>query len=431
MSLIHALYSGLTGINANGTNLGIIGDNLANVNTVGFKSSRAVFGDLLAHIAPCNYSQAQMGAGTHLMDIEQNFNQGSMKATTSALDLAIQGRGFFVVSGQYNGVDSLFYTRAGNFKLDSEGYLVTTAGLRVQGYPANTAGSLLNTIGDLRLSGLNLAPKSTGNLELFGAFDPHETVQVFDPANPGSTATFLSEISVYDSLGQGHRLQVYVNRTGANAWEWHIMAQSDELAAPGPNPLEEVFQGTLTFDAEGRLDTEAQVAGGVDFLNATPGQVITVDFGDSITTDGGTGSLGSTQTSEGVSYINSNAQDGFPTGILSTIKVDSSGSLVGGFSNGMTRLLGRIALGSFPSDRGLARAGDSLWKETQYSGEAAVGQANQHGRGSILNNTLEQSNVDMSNEFVGMILSQRAFQASSRSITTSDQLMNEVINMKR
>ncbi len=434
MSLNNALYSGVTGIQANGLSLGIIGDNIANINTVGYKAARGAFGDILAQFIPgTGGATSQLGRGVRLLDIEQSFEQGAYQTTSNGLDMAINGKGFFVLRGRHAGQDNLYYTRAGNFRLDAQGYLVNVEGLRVQGYPAVEGSDIASSLGDLHLAGVTVPPQATTRVDIGASFDPQEAVNAnFDPAHPGDTGRFLSEITVYDSLGQGHRIQIYVNRTGPNTWEWHALAQSDEIQGGAADPLTQVAQGTLTFDDNGRLDQEAQAAGGgINFVGAAQNQAITFDFGDAITTDGGTGLGGSTQTATGDTYVNTNHQDGIPSGVLQSIDVDQDGNIVGGFSNGVSRVLGQVALASFQNVNGLDRVGSNLWVQTPDSGDAALGMANQHGRGSVLASTLELSNVDLTREFVSMIKAQRGFQASSKSITTADQMMAEVIGLKR
>ena len=432
MSIWTALYSGVSGLNVHGQGLAITGDNIANVNTVGFKRARGVFGDMLATFLPTTRGAAQMGKGVMLLGIEQEFVQGAALNTENPLDLAVVGNGFFTVRGVHSGVNGNFYTRAGNFHLDQEGFLVNAEALRVQGFATVPNGqiSVGRSLGDLRLGGITVPPEQTSSITITGALNPQDTLNpVFDVLDPDGTATFTTTLTIYDSLGQPHQVEVHANRTAAQTWEWHVLGRSDEITG-AVGELTEIADGTLTFDAQGRLVQETTNANSVDFIGAAANQVINYDFGDSLN-DGGTGLLGSTQFSTQSSAIVFQDQDGSPTGVLQALIVDTEGTIKGSFTNGETKTLGQVAIGNFVNPRGLDRLGGNLWAATPESGDAAIGIANTDGRGAILSQTLEQSNVDMAREFVDLIRTQRAYQASSKTITTADTLMETVIGLKR
>ena len=435
MTIWNALHTGVSGLHVNGVALSVIGDNIANVNTVGFKRGRGVFGDMLAAFLPTTRGVAQLGRGAMVLGIEQVFSQGAQLQTDSPLDLSIVGNGFFVARGVHSGVQGNFYTRAGQFHLDQDGYLVNTQGLRIQGYARAPQGGLATTrtLGDLRLGGITVPPEATERVEVTASLNPQDAQRAFDVLDPDGTASFTTTITMYDSLGQPHQVEVHMNRVGANVagnqeWEWHVLAKSNEVGGVGD--LTEVADGVLEFDTDGRLVAQTTNANAVSFTGATPNQVIEYDFGDPLA-EGGAGLSGSTQFSTQSSAIVFQAQDGSPTGVLQAVLVDPTGLIQGSFTNGETTVLGQLAVASFVSPEGLDRLGGNLWAATPESGAAAIGAANTDGRGSVLAQTLEQSNVDLATEFVEMIKSQRAYQANSKTVTTADQLLSEIIQLKR
>lgn len=432
MSIWTAMYSGVSGLNVHGHGLSITGDNIANVNTVGFKRARGVFGDMLTTFLPTTANTAQLGRGVMLIGIEQEFVQGASMNTENPLDLSVIGSGFFALRGVHAGVNGHFYTRAGNFKLDSDGFMVNGSGLRVQGFATIPQGdtTVTRSLGDLRLGGITVPPTQTNSITVTGSLNPQDTLNpVFDVLDPDGTASFTTTLTIYDSLGQPHQVEVHANRTAAQTWEWHTLARSDEVVG-GVGEMTEIGSGTLTFDATGRLVQETTVSNTVDFVGAAPNQVINYDFGDSLN-DGGSGLVGTTQFSTQPSAIVFQDQNGNPTGVLQALVVDTEGQIMGSFTNGETKELGQVAIANFTNPRGLDRLGGNMWAATPGSGDPAIGAANTDGRGAILSQTLEQSNVDMAQEFVDLIRTQRAYQASSKTITTADTLMETVIGLKR
>jgi flagellar hook protein FlgE len=426
------MYTGVSGLQANGLAVSIIGDNIANVNTIGFKASRGNFDSVLQQtILGRAGSTSQLGGGVVLSDVQHLFTQGSLMNTGQSTDLAISGAGFFVVNGTYNGVEGNFFTRAGQFVVDNDGYLVNTGGLRVQGYSVDATGQLLGTVGDLNISSQNVPPAATTLVEVTANLDADDPIQAvaWDPTDPAGTSNYSTTITVYDSLGNSRAVEVYFRKVAANAWEWHAMVDGGELAGGTPGVTTEIADGAMTFTVNGELDTEVINNNTVDFLGAAPGQVIDFDFGDSITTDGGNGLTGTTGFA-GANSINFQRQDGFATGTLQNISVTPDGLIMGSFSNGEVRQVGQLALATFQSTAGLDRTGGNLWIQTRDSGEPLIGAANTGSRGAIYSYSLEQSNVDMAEQFVHLIGAQRGFQANSKIITTSDQMLAETINMK-
>jgi flagellar hook protein FlgE len=257
-----------------------------------------------------------------------------------------------------------------------------------------------------------------------------DAAPAWDAADPINTSTFHTSTTVYDSLGNAHDVTLYFRKDSDNSWDWHAMVNGDEITnAPAGEPFE-VANGTLTFDTNGALDTEATTQSGFDFIGATQGQVVDFDFGDSITDDGGTGLAGSTQLGA-ASTITGLAQNGFAGGSVSGVTVSGNGTIIGVFSNGQQRTLGQVVTANFASVDGLERGGEGLFAATVNSGEPLIGAPETGGRGSIVSGALEQSNVDLGTEFVNLIAYQRGFQANSKVITTSDEMYSELVNLKR
>ncbi len=431
MSIGKAMNTAASGLRAHGEAMGVTADNIANANTIGYKRSRSVFEDVLGQSIADTRGRGAMGSGSRLAAIEQVWTQGTLLTTESPTDLALSGDGFFVVEGNVDGVQGRFYTRAGQFKLDQDGYLVNAEGLRVVGYQADETGAVGTTLGPMQLTGSAVPPQATTQVDMALNLDADATVPPpWDPTDPGGTSNFSTTVTVYDSLGNPRDVTVYFRKSGANSWEWRAMVDGGEITGGVAGTPFEGASGTLTFTTDGALDTETVGASSWDFVGATPGQSIAFDFGTSITTDGGSGLDATTQFAS-PSTTNGLSQDGYAAGSVSAVSVASDGTITGVFDNGQRRVLARLAVADFTSVSGLSRAGHNLWVETEASGEALIGTAGTGGRGSIVAGALEQSNVDLSREFVDLISLQRGFQANSRVVTTSDEMLAELVNLKR
>jgi len=425
MSIFSSLYTGASGMSAHGSAIGIVGDNIANVSTIGFKRSRAAFADVLGG----NMGAQRLGQGVRLGAPDQQFGQGSIQQTGGTMDVAIRGRGMFVVSGAHDGRTSQYYTRDGRFNLDKSGYVVDPRGLRLQGYLINGAGQTATTATDLDLAGHTSPPTPTTEAGLSLNLDSNSPVPTtaFDPADPTSF-NYQTAATVYDSLGNAHAVQTYYRNTGGGAWEWHAMVDGSEVTGGTAGTMSEIGTGTLTFTTNGALDTETGTAS-ADFIGATPGQAIAFDFGDSLTTDGGDGT-GTSQTA-GASTVNGLDIDGHAAGNLIDVSIADDGTISGRFDNGETFAMARVALALFANDEGLTRAGDGVWSESSTSGAPLVDAASTGGRGALSAGALEGSNVELGDELVTMIAYQRAFQANVKTVTTADEMLAEVANLKR
>jgi flagellar hook protein FlgE len=427
MSIWSSLYTGRSGLTAHGDAINVVGDNIANVSTVGFKSGSANFNDILGRRTNAGQS---LGAGVQMGSVSQAFGQGSFIQSGGSLDYAIQGRGFFEVVGEHDGVENSYYTRNGRFSLNAEGLVVNEDGLRLQGYPVDNNGDVNGGAGDIEISGTS-APVATTQAEMHVNLTATPgTNGPWNPADPSGSSDFQTSVTVYDSLGNAREVDMFFVNNGGGAWEWHAMVDGAELNGGTPDTPTEIADGTITFDTDGNLDTETLNASSADFLGATPGQSIQFDFGTSITTDGGTAGDASTQHA-GASSVVSFDQDGREPGQLLDIITSDDGTVSGLYSNGETEPMAKLALASFRAPENLRREGDQLWVASRDSGQALLGESGTAGRGSIAGGALEGSNVDLGDELVTLIAYQRAFQANSRTITTADEMLTEINNLKR
>jgi len=432
MTVLSSMNSGVSGLKAESDALGVVGDNIANVNTSGFKAQRAVFEDVLGHSILAGTSTGLPGSGVRVGDIQQMFTQGTLSNTGVSTDVALNGDGFFVVKGTVDGVSSDFYTRAGEFVIDKDGKLSNTSGLKVQGYQANGDGTFAASLSDVTAPTAALPARATTALSITANIDSSATTPAlaWDPQDPANTANFSTTMSIYDSLGNAHTADVYFRKTADNAWDYHVLVPGADLNPPVVGNSE-VGSGALTFTTNGALNTatvttavSASFGGG-----ATAAQAITLDFGTSIAA-GGTGLDGTTQFA-GPSNVSAQKQDGYASGDFSGVSVDGQGVVTGLYTNGEKIAMSQLAIAKFRSNDGLGRAGQNLWISTRESGTAAMGTAGSGGRGATTGGALEGSNVDLASEFVSMIQHQRSFSANSKTITTADEMLQELINIKR
>lgn len=431
--VLRAMYSGVSGLRAEGDALGVVGDNIANINTVGFKSQRAVFQDVLGHSILAGTSTAIPGSGVRVGDVQQMFTQGTLSNTGVNTDLALNGDGFFVVGGSVDGITGNFYTRAGQFNLDKDGYLVNSNGLQVKGYAANSDGTFQAAATSVQAPTSSLPAKASKAISITANVDASGSViaNPWDAQDPANTANAPpASLTVYDSLGNAHTLDVYFRKTADNSWEYHVLADGKDMATPTTGNAE-VGNGTLSFTSDGALDTVTETTPiSIDFGGgATAAQTISLDFG-SQKSAGGTGLDGTTQFAS-PSSVSNLTQDGYASGDFSGISVDGQGVVMGLYTNGQKLAISQLAVAKFRSNDGLGRAGQNLWIETRDSGTAALGTASSGGRAAVSSGALEGSNVDLAEEFVSLIQHQRSFSANSKTITTADEMLQELINIKR
>lgn len=427
MSILRAMYSGTSGLSAEGEALGIVGDNVANSNTIGFKESRAIFEDVLGGAI----GRTNEGGGVHMARAQQIFAQGSLLNTGQPTDLALSGDGFFVVHGVVDGITGDFYTRAGQMTLRQDGVLVNADGMAAQGYAAMQNGQFSAALSSIQLPTGQIQPKPSANLTVAANLDATSVApqQAWNAQNPAATSNFSTSMQVYDSLGNPHSVSVYFRKTGANSWDYHVLGAGGEIQGGVQGQNYEFGSGSLTFTNTGALQQQTNVGGTVSFVGAAPNQAFTFNFGTP-TSSGGTGLDGITQFGS-PSNVSAQKQDGYASGALAGVKVEADGTVRGLYTNGEQIAVAKLAVAKFRSNDGLARAGHNLWMQSRESGEPAVGAAGSGGRASVVSGALEQSNVDVATQFVDLISHQRAFQANSKTITTADEMLQEVVNLKR
>lgn len=566
MALSSALFSGISGLSSLGSAMQVIGDNIANVNTVGFKGSTFTFQDLLSQNMFTRAGTSQVGRGTALSDIVQNFEQGSFESTGNTTDLAIGGDGFFVI--REDGSDSLYYTRAGNFSFDEDGYLVNPEGYVVQGWAVDDEGNITGSTTDIVLTSFTSEPEATEDVTIITNLDEDSLSNssilssqwnaTDDTPMAGTNYEYQSTVKVYDALGSTHDITIYYDKISGSEWEYIITCNPEEDLRAGFDGTESqglLARGTITFsESDGTITglTMSQLtgtSGGTDQSviiddagTSNPNEVnITVNDAESLTSDssieltyteatdtwaitagagtivdqsttqvsidydgdsnaditvnlaeaqadadtvafdvtgstawtqlttadineegfyefqadfiGGTDtdttqnlaldigtrwngttqvpdSLATTQYSSSSTTVYQSA-DGYGAGALQGIDVDVDGLITGSYSNGQVLPLYKLSLAKFQSVTNLKKEGGNIYSETRQSGEATTSLPGTNGLGSIAPNSLEQSNVDIANEFVKMITTQRGFQANSKIITVTDDMLAELINLKR
>ena len=421
MALFGALSTGRSGLINNGAALGVIGNNIANVSTIGFKGSRTEFADLIS--ADAGGQIGKIGLGARVGAVRTLFTQGAIESTGRSLDLSIEGQGFFVLRDEEGQV----YTRAGNFQLQPDGTVTNLIGNALQGTPVNDDLTPAGGLGDVTVAGLNSQARATTNALLRGNLQSDATLK--GPFNPASfqtahaTSNYATSVHIFDSLGQGHDLSIFFTRTGTNAWDLNIGVDAADTGGT-PGDLQILSSGTISFGTDG---TVAAITGNTvtaNFVGAAAGQAITFNLGTPGELDG----LGQFAGPSGISFV---AQDGFGAGGLTSLSVDELGIVTATFDNGQTRALYQLAIAQFAAPEGLTPAGNQIYRASLDSGPAAVSSAGTVGNGTIVSSALEQSNVQIAQEFIELISTQRAFQANTRVITASDQLLGDLINIIR
>jgi flagellar hook protein FlgE len=472
MGISSSLYAGISGLSTLGNAMSVLGDNIANINTIAFKSSKSTFEDVLSQSVSTAAGSSQIGRGVTLSTVEGIFAQGSLESSDSPTHMAINGEGFFMLRDPASSAADM-YTRAGQFRFDDNSYLVNPTGAFVQGWTLDPITGLpVGSVGDITLT-KTTPPQATTNIQAIVNLDVRPPVVGTELVSAGGgwdgTAVapipniastdyqFSTSMKIYDSLGNSHDITTYYDTdpaATANQWEFLVTCDpSVDLrgAYAGQPGLGALMYGTITFDATGQISqidafdvaidgshvTSATVALGgyysfdAEFIAGTP-QTVEYNFG--ATNSGGLDftpeALASTQ------YANASTtyyqdQNGFSAGFLQSVSVDPDGIITGHYSNGQVLPQARLALATFNNLVGLNKAGGNIFTETSASGVALVGTAGSVGLGSLSPNALEQSNVDLGTEFVKLITTQRGFQANSKILTTVDEMMAELVNLKR
>ncbi|MCH7866235.1 MAG: flagellar hook protein FlgE [Myxococcales bacterium] len=442
MGLSNALFSSVTGLDATSTAISVVGDNIANVNTPGFKERRAEFSDVLGQTISSVGGFSQVGAGVKTARISTIFSQGTFENTGRPTDLAIEGRGFFVVDTP---AGSRSFTRAGIFGFDKNGFLSTPDGLRLQGYSIDQAtGSVSGTLSAIQLNSAVSPPSQTANYQLSVNLDAQDTdLGGFSLSTPDTTSNFRTVATVYDSLGNPHAATTFFEKTATdNVWNYYVgidPAETDTAVATAGDLFVQVDSGVLTFDTNGILIgvNPASAAALIDGSEshsitfpfnggADPTQVIGLNFGPFAS--GGSGDA-TTQFGGAGSTVNTFSQDGFGPGTLQSVSIRLDGVLSGQFSNGANINVAQLGLAVFPNLEGLVSIGSNRSIESDVSGQPLYGGPTTGNFGSVRSSTLEQSNVDLASQFVRMIINQRAFQANTRVVSVTNELMGNLVGL--
>jgi flagellar hook protein FlgE len=414
--MISSLFAGISGLNASSTAMTVIGDNIANVNTTAYKSNRSSFANILSQSLGVSATDG-VGRGVEFWGATPSWRQGSIENTSNATDMAVNGKGFFMVEDDSG---AAFYTRAGEFTFNRDGDLVNPDGLYVQGYAvASVAANGTFTLGAIQ--NINVPAETTAPPQATTV----STVDINLDAGAAVTDTYSSTQSIYDSLGNAIPLTLTFTKTLANAWTASVSVPTGIVTTPATDIG--ITNPNLTFDGSGNLNAGADPS--ITLTNLVNGAAdITINW-DLFDAAGVTnGDL--TQYAD-ASVTNFNTQNGYAAGNLRGVSVDESGVVTGTYSNGQLTPLYQVVLADFPSYFGLSKLGNNLYAESRASGQAMPGVPLNGALGSISSSAIEMSNVDLAQEFVKMITTQRAFQANSRVITTSDEILQELISLKR
>ena len=413
----------LSGLQAASTDLQVMGNNISNANTVGFKESNAQFADAYASaIAGTAPQTGQVGIGTSVQTVAQQFSQGNISATSNPLDVAINGSGFYQLN--YNG--STVYSRNGQFQLDQNGYIVDAAGGQLQGTPA-VSGKLTGGSGPMQITQTTLAPSGTTSIGLQVNLDSSSSpisgsgsgkININDPTSYNwSTST-----TVYDSLGQSHILTTYYALSSGSAATWNVAYSLSGTSGASGNITSGQFTTPMAFDGNGSLTSGASGAitvpssGLGSFSDGASGVTLTVNF------------TGSTDYST-ASTVNNVTNNGYGVGQLSNLSIDPSGIIYGRYSNGQSAILGQITLTNFRAPQGLQRIGNNYFVPTYASGQPLTGSPGSGGLGSLQSSAVEESNVDLSTQLVDLIVAQQAYQANAQTIKTQNQVVQTLLTL--
>jgi flagellar hook protein FlgE len=415
---------GVSGLNASAANLDVIGNNIANSGTIGFKSGGVQFSDV--------YAGSRVGLGAQVAGVAQNFTSGAVQTSSRALDVAIvNGDGFFRLASPGGEVA---YSRNGQFNMDKDGYIVNSAGLRLTGYQVGANGTVAGgSPAALQLPTTAMAPNSTLNIAAQFNLDSRSTAiptaTAFD-ANDSTTYNYSNAVTIYDSLGNSHELATFFVKTASNTWDVYATADGQPLDSGGAidagTPPVAGTIGTVPFDSNGILDTAAATypAGGklnfagLDFSNGSTAMTFDMNI------------TGTTQFGN-VNDVKKLTQDGYTSGALVAFAINQDGTVTGKYSNEQSNALGQIVLSSFMNPNGLQSKGDNVWAETAASGQPLTGTPGAGTKlGALASGALEASNVDLTSELVNLIIAQRTYQANAQTVKTQDQVMQTLVNMR-
>lgn len=401
---------GLSGLNAAAKSLDVIGNNVANASTVGFKESQAQFADVYANSLAGGGNQA--GIGVRVATVAQQFAQGNVTTTNNSLDMAVSGPGFFRMDN--NG--SITYSRNGQFQLDKNGFIVNSQGYKLTGFLPNAAGAIVATTpADVQVSTADLLPNATTTVTAGLNLDARVTVPAVAPFDPNNPLTFNNSTSatIYDSLGGSHVSSLYFAKTAANTWNAYLTVDGVNTQGAG------VALTGMTFSSSGVLTAPAAAVTSAAFTPAggAAAQTLSINFAS-------TSQFGSTFG------VNSLSQNGYTSGHMTGFSTGSDGMVTGRYSNGQTKTLAQVVLANFSNPQGLQPLGNNQWAETSTSGTPLVGPPGSASLGVLQTSAVEDSNVDLTAELVNMITAQRVYQANAQTVKTQDQVLQTIVNLR-
>ncbi|MDR8013793.1 flagellar hook protein FlgE [Ectopseudomonas guguanensis] len=433
---------GLSGLRAATKDLNVTGNNIANAGTAGFKQSRAEFADVYAASVLGSGSNPQ-GSGVLLGDISQLFNQGNINYTQNALDLAINGNGFFVTSN--NG--EISYTRAGYFGTDRDGFMVNNFGYRLQGYTVDANGNLQNgVVSDLRIQTSNQEPRATANLAQTFNLNSNNVVPTtvpFDPTDPTSYNSSTST-NIYDTQGNSHVFTQYFVKTGPNNWTMNVLIDGRN---PDDPTLTTPSSVNLQFTTAGQLDIPALVGSTPTGFTVAADGTISLSTWVPAAPDNSVPPVwspnGATANAAGITIdvrqstqfassfaVNRVSQDGYTTGQLAGLEIDDTGVIFARYTNGQSKVQGQVVLANFANVQGLTPVGKTAWVQSFQSGEPVVGTPRAGTLGALQSGALEDSNVELSDQLVNLIVAQRNYQANAKTIETESAITQTIINLR-
>ena len=437
-----SFQQGLSGLNVAAKNLDVVGNNISNANTVGFKQSQAQFADV--YTAAQGSGSTATGIGSKVSTVAQQFGQGNVSVTSNPLDMAVSGRGFFQL--EKNG--ETFYSRNGQFQMDKDGFIVNAQGHKLTGYKANPLTGAISTgsTGPMQIATQAITPNATSKGEVglnLDSREPVPKVAIFDPADPASYNRSTA-MTIFDTLGNEHVMSLYFQKaaTPVNSWNTYVTvdnlpangvapataapAPAEGGAAPAPAPKATPL-GMLTFNSTGALTSTTPatdpmgilgIPGGITFANgSTTPQALSLDF--NMSTQFG--------AAFGVTSLN---QNGYTSGQLNGFSTNPDGTVLGRYTNGQTKPLGQVVLANFSNEQGLQPMGNNEWRVSAASGQPLVGQPGTASLGILQSGAVEDSNIDLTAELVNMIMAQRVYQANAQSIKTQDSLLQTITNIR-
>lgn len=426
MGILRSFTIGVSGLNATGQGMGVIGDNIANAGNNGFKSSRAEFQDVLAVSLKGIEGGDQFGAGTKLGHIKPLMTQGDITRTESVTDLAMAGDGFFTIDAPFG----RGYTRDGSFHFDKEGQLTTMDGYKILGFQADEKGKIMNKLDPIKLGNTTIPAKASKDVNISMNIDSRANKTEFKIEQPEKTSSYSNSMTVYDNVGTARVVTVYYNKIDNNKWEYHIAADGKDVDGGKADSMYEMANGKLLFNDKGQLEEKVEGKNSFNFnKGAAKDQKINFSWGQTLK-EGGTGLDASTQYGS-ESSVARHTQDGANAATLTSLSFNDKGILTAVYNNGETRDIAQVAVAKFENNEGLFKVGKNNYKESKTSGQASMGKPGEMGRGEVLSKSIELSNVDIANEFVNLMTAQRNFQANAKTLTTADQMLQEVLQIKR